>query len=342
MHVWDSAAASSAALAALAWIAGPAAAQDEGIVVYTSQHAALTQAWADAFTAETGMPVSDPQGHRHGDGEPDHPGGRQLAGRRVPDRELAGDGAGREGRAVRAGRSRRRWSRSRRSSARRAACGPASPPAPRSSPTTPSSWPRPTCRPRCSTWPRRNGRAAGARRRRGPTSRRSSRRCCSCAARRRPRPGSTGLKQNALAYRGNFEAMRGANVGEVEGALIYQYYYFGDRNGTGESSDKVALHYFGDEDPGAFVSVSGGGVLASSSHPDAGAGLPRLRHRAGGPGDPARRHLVRVPDRQRRRGEPGAAAARRARLSQGRSLAPERRRGRRADDGVGRPLTSGA
>ncbi len=117
-----------------------------------------------------------------------------------------------------------------------------------------------------------------------------------------------GLKRNALAYRGNFEAMRGANVGEVEGALIYQYYYFGDRHGTGESSDKVALHYFGDGDPGAFVSVSGGGVLASSSHPDAGAGFPRLRDRAGGAGDPARRHVLRVPDRQRRRGEPGAAA----------------------------------
>ena len=79
-----------------------------GIVVYSSQHAALTQAWADAFTAETGIPVTHPQGHRHGDGQPDRPGGRQLAGRRVPDRELAGDGAGRERRAVRAGRSPRR------------------------------------------------------------------------------------------------------------------------------------------------------------------------------------------------------------------------------------------
>ena len=78
-----------------------------------------------------------------------------------------------------------------------------------------------------------------------------------------------GLKRNALAYRGNFEAMRGANVGEVDGALIYHYYYFGDRDGTGESSDKVALHYFGNQDPGAFVSISGGGVLASSSHPEA-------------------------------------------------------------------------
>ncbi|HMR31992.1 MAG TPA: iron ABC transporter substrate-binding protein [Geminicoccaceae bacterium] len=78
-----------------------------------------------------------------------------------------------------------------------------------------------------------------------------------------------GLKANALAYRGNFEAMRGVNLGEVEGAVIYHYYYFGDRAGTGESSDKVALHYFRNEDPGAFVSVSGGGVLASSRNPEA-------------------------------------------------------------------------
>ena len=26
--------------------------------------------------------------------------------------------------------------------------------------------------------------------------------------------------------------------------MIYHYYYFGDRNGTGENSNKVALHYF--------------------------------------------------------------------------------------------------
>jgi iron(III) transport system substrate-binding protein len=70
-------------------------------------------------------------------------------------------------------------------------------------------------------------------------------------------------------YRGNFEALRGANVGEVEGSLIYHYYYFGDQAGTGESSDKIALHYFGDEDPGAFVSISGGGVLAASDNPQA-------------------------------------------------------------------------
>ena len=78
-----------------------------------------------------------------------------------------------------------------------------------------------------------------------------------------------GMKRNALAYRGNFEAMRGANVGEVAGSLIYNYYYFGDRGGTGESSDKLKVHYFGNGDPGAFVSISGGGVLKSSDNPEA-------------------------------------------------------------------------
>lgn len=78
-----------------------------------------------------------------------------------------------------------------------------------------------------------------------------------------------GLKNNSLPYRGNFEAMRGANIGEVAGALIYNYYYFGDQAGTGESSNKLAVHYFPNKDPGAFISVSGGGVLKASDNPEA-------------------------------------------------------------------------
>ena len=59
--------------------------------------------------------------------------------------------------------------------------------------------------------------------------------------------------------------MKAVNAGEVEGAdRIYHYYYFGDQAKTGENSKNVALHYSGNEDPGAFVSISGGGVLASS------------------------------------------------------------------------------
>ena len=75
-----------------------------------------------------------------------------------------------------------------------------------------------------------------------------------------------GLKQNATAYRGNRAAMAAVNNGEVQGALIYHYYYFGDQANTQESSRNVALHYFRNQDPGAFVSLSGGGVLASSRH----------------------------------------------------------------------------
>ena len=45
-------------VAAAALLAGSATAQDAGITVYTAQHAALTQEWADAFTAETGIPVA--------------------------------------------------------------------------------------------------------------------------------------------------------------------------------------------------------------------------------------------------------------------------------------------
>lgn len=75
-----------------------------------------------------------------------------------------------------------------------------------------------------------------------------------------------GLKRNAVIVRGNRAALAAANNGEVDGALIYHYYWFGDRAGTGENSNKTELHYFGHEDPGAFVSLSGAGLLASSQH----------------------------------------------------------------------------
>lgn len=72
------------------------------------------------------------------------------------------------------------------------------------------------------------------------------------------------MKTNATAYRGNGVAMKAVNAGEVEGAVIYHYYWFGDQAKTKENSGNVALHYFRGQDPGAFVSLSGGGVLASS------------------------------------------------------------------------------
>jgi len=77
-----------------------------------------------------------------------------------------------------------------------------------------------------------------------------------------------GMKENAVIIRGNSAAMAAANNGEIDGALIYHYYWFGDQAGTKEKSANVALHYFKNEDAGAFLSTSGGGVLASSKHKD--------------------------------------------------------------------------
>jgi len=75
------------------------------------------------------------------------------------------------------------------------------------------------------------------------------------------------MKANFTAYKGNGTVMKAVNAGEIDGGVIYHYYWFGDQAKTGENSNNVELHYFKNEDPGAFVSISGGGVLASSKHP---------------------------------------------------------------------------
>jgi iron(III) transport system substrate-binding protein len=77
----------------------------------------------------------------------------------------------------------------------------------------------------------------------------------------------TAMKTNVTTFRGNSTAMKAVNSGQIEGAVIFHYYYYGDQAKTGENSKNVGLLYFKDQDPGAFVSISGGGVLASSKHP---------------------------------------------------------------------------
>ena len=74
------------------------------------------------------------------------------------------------------------------------------------------------------------------------------------------------MKTNFTAYQGNRTVMAAVNAGEIPGGVIYHYYWFGDQANTKENSENVKLHYFKNEDPGAFVSVSGGGVLKSSKN----------------------------------------------------------------------------
>ena len=75
------------------------------------------------------------------------------------------------------------------------------------------------------------------------------------------------LKANARIYGGNPAVMRAANNGEIAGGIIYHYYWYGDRAESGANSKNVELHHWMGKDPGGFVSVSGGGVLAGSKYP---------------------------------------------------------------------------
>jgi iron(III) transport system substrate-binding protein len=76
------------------------------------------------------------------------------------------------------------------------------------------------------------------------------------------------MKSGATLYSDNIATLKAVNAGEVDGGVIYHYYWFRDQAKTKEMSANTALHYFKNEDPGAFVSLSGGGVLESSKKKD--------------------------------------------------------------------------
>jgi iron(III) transport system substrate-binding protein len=75
-----------------------------------------------------------------------------------------------------------------------------------------------------------------------------------------------GLKNNAKVYPGNGAILKAVNAGEIPAGVVYHYYWAKDRAESGANSKNVELHYFGNQDPGAFVSVSGAGVLKASKH----------------------------------------------------------------------------
>ncbi len=77
-----------------------------------------------------------------------------------------------------------------------------------------------------------------------------------------------GLKANGTVYDGNDVVLDSVNSGEVATGIEYHYYWYRDQAESGDNSDSSELHYFGNQDPGAFVSISGAGVLENAEHPD--------------------------------------------------------------------------
>jgi iron(III) transport system substrate-binding protein len=77
-----------------------------------------------------------------------------------------------------------------------------------------------------------------------------------------------GLERNADVYQSNTAVMVAADEGEIDAGVMYHYYWCRDQAENALKGDDARLHLFGNQDPGAFVSVSGAGVLASSDQPD--------------------------------------------------------------------------
>jgi iron(III) transport system substrate-binding protein len=82
-----------------------------------------------------------------------------------------------------------------------------------------------------------------------------------------------GLEQNAQVYQSNTAVMKAVDEAEIEVGVMYHYYWYRDQAENGLVGDDAELHYFRNRDPGAFVSVSGAGVLASSDQKDDAARL---------------------------------------------------------------------
>ena len=77
-----------------------------------------------------------------------------------------------------------------------------------------------------------------------------------------------GLKANGTVYDGNNVVLEAVNSGEIATGIEYHYYWYRNQAESGDHSDDSALHFFGGGDPGAFISVSGAGVLKNAENPD--------------------------------------------------------------------------
>jgi iron(III) transport system substrate-binding protein len=77
-----------------------------------------------------------------------------------------------------------------------------------------------------------------------------------------------GIAENGQVYDGNNVVLEAVNAGEVDAGVIYHYYWYRDQEEAGDNSDNSELHFFGNQDPGAFLSISGAGVLKNGEHTD--------------------------------------------------------------------------
>jgi iron(III) transport system substrate-binding protein len=77
-----------------------------------------------------------------------------------------------------------------------------------------------------------------------------------------------GLKANrGFDSSNNLVVMKAVNDGQADIGIFYHYYWYRDQAEAKENSANTQLLVLGDQDPGAFLSTSGAGVLENGDHP---------------------------------------------------------------------------
>jgi iron(III) transport system substrate-binding protein len=77
-----------------------------------------------------------------------------------------------------------------------------------------------------------------------------------------------GFADNAKHYNDNEGIIAAVDSGQIAAGIINHYYWYEAVAEEGKEKVPSKLHYFGHEDPGALVNVSGAGALASSGDPE--------------------------------------------------------------------------
>ena len=77
-----------------------------------------------------------------------------------------------------------------------------------------------------------------------------------------------GFADNAKHYNDNEGIIAAVDGGQVAAGIINHYYWYEAVAEEGKSKVPSRLHYFGHEDPGALVNISGAGALESSGDPE--------------------------------------------------------------------------
>ena len=77
-----------------------------------------------------------------------------------------------------------------------------------------------------------------------------------------------GFGANAKHYNDNEGIIAAVDDGQVAAGIINHYYWYEEVAEKGKQNVPSRLHYFGHEDPGALVNISGAGALESSDEPE--------------------------------------------------------------------------